>query len=85
MLEKLRSVRDRHEELTKLLSDPKVLSDHNLMKKYSKERAGLDEVARAAEEYEKVLSDIRDARELLESSDDKEAREFAREELESLE
>jgi len=85
MLERLKSVRERHEELTKLLSDPKVLSDRNLMKKYSKERAALDEVARAAEEYERVLSDVRDARELLESSDDKEAREFAREELESLE
>jgi peptide chain release factor 1 len=85
MLEKLRSLRDRHEELTKLLADPKVLADHNIMKKYSKERAGLDDVARAAVEYEKVLSDVRDARELLESSDDKEAREFAREELQTLE
>jgi peptide chain release factor 1 len=85
MIEKLRSIRDRHEELTRLLSDPKVLSDHNLMKKYSKERAGLDAVVRAAGEYEKVLSDLRDAREILESSDDREAREFAREELESLE
>jgi peptide chain release factor 1 len=85
MLEKLKSIRDRHEELTKLLSDPRVLSDHNLMKRYSKERAGLDRVVRAAEEYEKVLSDIRDAKEILESSGDREAREFAREELESLE
>jgi peptide chain release factor 1 len=85
MLDKLKSLRDRHEQLTKLLVDPKVLSDHNLMRKYSKERAGLDDVVRAAEEYEKVLSDVGDARELLESSDDKEAREFAREELESLE
>jgi peptide chain release factor 1 len=85
MIEKLGSIRDRHEELTKLLSDPEVLSDHNLMRKYSKERAGLDAVVRAAEEYEKVLSDVRDAREILESSEDREAREFAREELESLE
>jgi peptide chain release factor 1 len=85
MLEKLGSVRARHEELTKLLSDPAVLSDHNLMKKYSKERAGLDEIVRAATEYEKVLADARDAQEIFESSDDREAREFAREELESLE
>jgi peptide chain release factor 1 len=85
MLDKLKSLRDRHDELTTLLSDPEVLSDHNLMKKYSKERAGLDEVVRVAAEYEKVLSDERDAREILESSDDREAREFAREELESLE
>jgi peptide chain release factor 1 len=85
MLEKLRSLRDRHEELTKLLLDPRVLSDHNLRKKFARERAGLDDVVRATAEYEKVLSDVDDARELLESSDDKEAREFAREELESLE
>jgi peptide chain release factor 1 len=84
MLEKLRSVRERYDELAELLSDPNVIADHNLLKKYSKERAGLEEIVRAHEEYERVLADASDAKDILESSDDPEAKQFAREELERL-
>jgi len=85
MLENLRSVKARYDELTKLLSDPKVLSDHNLTRKYSKERAGLEDVVRAYGEYERVLSDISDAKEMIETAEDKESKEFAKDELEELE
>ncbi|MFH1501429.1 MAG: peptide chain release factor 1 [Candidatus Eisenbacteria bacterium] len=84
MLERLEAVKARHDELVALLSDPVVLSDHNLMKAYSKERAGLEAVVRVFERYDKVLSDIRDAQEMLESADDAESREFARGELHEL-
>ncbi len=85
MLEKLESVKARYDELAGLLSDPAVLSDHNLMKKYSKERAGLEDVVQVYTVYTKVLSDMADAREMMDASGDAESREFARAELLELE
>ncbi len=84
MFEKLESVKERYDELVGFLANPAVLSDHNRMKAYSKERAGLEEVVRVFEVYAKVLSDIRDAREMLESADDAESKEFATGELQEL-
>jgi peptide chain release factor 1 len=85
MLDKLKALRDRHDELTRLLSDPEVLSDHNLVTKYSKERASMDDIVRAADEYERVMTDIESANEIIEGSSDHDEKEFARGELEELE
>jgi peptide chain release factor 1 len=84
MLEKLRDIKARFEELNELLMKPEVLSDRNLNKKYSKERAGIEDVVHAYEEYEHVIADIADANEILESSDDSEEKDFARAELDEL-
>jgi peptide chain release factor 1 len=84
MLEELRSIRDRYEELGRLLSDPDVLADHNLLKKHAKERAALEEIVQVYSRYEKVLSDLADAKEMMESGGDQEARQFARDEFEEL-
>ena len=84
MLDKLQAIRDRHSELTTLLSDPDVLSDHNLVRKYSKERAGMDDIVVAAGEYERILTDINSANEIIEGSTDPDEKEFARGEIDEL-
>ncbi len=84
MLDKLISIRKHYDELTELLSTPEVLADHNLIRKYSKERAGLNDVVLAGTEYLRVMSDIEAATEIIESADDPEEKEFAKEELEEL-
>jgi peptide chain release factor 1 len=84
MLDKLQAIRDRHDELTTLLSDPEVLSDHNLVRKYSKERAGMDDIVVAADEYERILTDITSANEIIEGSTDPDEKEFAKGELDEL-
>ncbi len=84
MLDKLISIRKHFDELTELLSTPEVLADHNLIRKYSKERAGLNDVVLAGTEYQKVMSDIEAATEIIEAADDPEEKEFAKEELEEL-
>ncbi len=85
MLDKIKAIHDRYDELTRLLSDPDVLSDHNLVTKYSKERAGMDEIVRVGEEYERVMADVEAAEEIIESATDHDEKEFAREELTELE
>jgi len=84
MFEKLHEIKERFEELNELLMKPEVLSDRNLNKKYSKERAHIEEVVSAYNEYELVQSDIKAANEMIEASDDAEEKEFARAELEEL-
>ncbi len=84
MFEKLHDIKARFEELNGLLMDPVVLADRNLNKSYSKERARIEDVVHAYEEYEKVTSDIADANEIIGATDDPEEKEFARAELDEL-
>jgi peptide chain release factor 1 len=85
MIDKLKSLKARYEELNALLSDANVLKDHNLLKKYSKERSGIEEIVTVYDEYAQVQGDMAAAEEMIEGSDDREVREFAKAELEELE
>ncbi len=83
MLDKLHTIEEKYDELTRLLSDPKVISVQSEFQKYSKEHSELQPVVDAIKEYEKVLGDIESAEELL-GSGDAELKELALAELEEL-
>ncbi len=83
MLEKLKVIEEKYEELTKLLMDPAVLSKPLELQKYSKEQSDLKPLVDKIKEYSKILSDIKDAEELLKSSDE-ELRTLAETELDEL-
>jgi peptide chain release factor 1 len=74
----------RYRELTDELGRPEVLADLRKLKELGRERAGLVELAQAAEEYEGVERAIQDAKEMLRGSDE-EMKELANAELEALE
>jgi peptide chain release factor 1 len=83
MLEKLKTIEDKYEELTELLMDQSVLSKPSELHKYSKERAELQPLVEKIREYRKLLSDIEGAEELLKGGDG-DLRKLAQEELEEL-
>jgi peptide chain release factor 1 len=83
MLEKLKAIDDKYEELTGLLMDQSVLSKPSELHKYSKERAELQPLVEKIREYRKLLSDIEGAEELLKGGDG-DLRKLAQEELEEL-
>jgi peptide chain release factor 1 len=83
MLDKLLALEQRYEELTRMLSDPKIISVQQEFQKYSREHAELHPVVEKIEEYKKVLHDIESTEELL-SGSDADLRELARSELEEL-
>ena len=83
MLEKLKTIEDKYEELTQLLMDQSVLSKPSELHKYSKERAELQSLVEKIREYRKLLSDIEGAEELLKGGDG-DLRKLAQEELEEL-
>jgi peptide chain release factor 1 len=84
MWEAVNKARERYEELGRLLSDQKVVTDRNLLLKYAKERAALEGLVKGAEEFERTDQSMTEAEEILSSSDDQELVELARTELETL-
>jgi peptide chain release factor 1 len=83
MLDKLKAIEERHDELTRLLMDPAVISNHQEFQKYSREQSELMPVVEKIAEYRKLLSDLEGAEELLGSAD-AEIKELAQAELEEL-
>jgi len=84
LLEKLEGIEKKYDELSRLLSDPTVFSDISKSRQYLKEQAELSELVEKIREYKKILSDIKEAEEILESSGDNGLRELAEEELAAL-
>ena len=81
MLERLKAIDERYQELEKELADPEVYSNMNKMKSLSKEKRDLEETVECYHQYQKTLKGIEEDKELVK---DPEMAEIAREELESL-
>ncbi|MEW6409220.1 MAG: peptide chain release factor 1 [Nitrospirota bacterium] len=85
MLQRLKSVEERYEELTRLLSDPSVLGTPSEYMKYSKEQAEISGLVELYKEYKRLLQLIADAEDILsETNADEELKEMARMELQDL-
>lgn len=81
LITKLESLGERREELDGLLAAPDIISDQNKFRTLARERAELDPVVECFLEYQKQLSELADAEEMLKESD-AEMRELASEEHE---
>ena len=72
ILEKLEGVKQRFDEVSKLVNEPDVMSD---MKRYvalNKEFKELEPLIKTYEEYKNVLSNIDDAKAILKNESDEE-------------
>ena len=74
MFDKLDAVEKRYDELTKLISDPDVISNQSEWQKAIKEHASIEEVVLKYREYKKTKQEMEDAKEMME---DKELKELA--------
>ncbi len=72
MFDKLEEILKKYNELTKLISDPDVISDQNSWKKYMKEQSAMKDVVDKYIEYKSVKQNMDDAKEMLEDPDMKE-------------
>jgi len=80
--EKLQLFIDRHEEINQLLTSSEVLNDVKKMTELSKEQSSISNIVDAANEYNEILENIEENKELL---GDEELGELAKEELKELE
>jgi len=85
MLELIKKIRERHQELSLLLADPKILSDGQRYKTVSKEFNDLSEIIHLAGQYEKVLQALVEDEKIKRESQDKDLIEMAKQELAELE
>ena len=74
-------LKDRFDELSDLLTKPDVISDQSRYIKISKEYKDLKTVIDKKNEYEEVLSNISEAKEIIKNENDKEMIELANLEL----
>ena len=81
MLEKLKILKDRFDELSDLLTKPDIISDQSRYIKISKEYKDLKTVIDKKNEYEEILSNISEAKEIIKNENDKEMIELANLEL----
>ena len=84
MLEKLERIKQRYYEIGELLSNPNIFNDKNKLRDLAKEQSELAGLVQRYDEYQKILSQIAEAREIIASDTDKELVELAGLELDEL-
>lgn len=84
MLDRLKRVGQRYDELNELLIDPEVVTDPNKIREYSKEQSDIRPIYEAYKNYERVLEEIDGAKEIIDQESDEEFRDMAKEELKGL-
>ena len=83
MIDKVKQIIDRYEELNRLLIDPDILSDPTKYGLLAKEHHELEPLSRKGQEYIQTISQIDEDESIL-NSDDEELKEIVKEEIEQL-
>ena len=81
MLDKLRAIEDKFLYIQDQLSDPEVAADNKRFSKLNKEYKSLKEVVDVYREYDIVLKNLSEAKEML---SDSEMKDMAQEEIKEL-
>ncbi|MBC8697310.1 peptide chain release factor 1 [Staphylococcus pseudintermedius] len=84
MFDQLDIVEERYEQLNELLSDPEVVSDSNLLRKYSKEQSELQKTVEVYRQYKQVKEDAEEIELMLDETDDADEVEMLKEEASAL-
>lgn len=81
MFEKLESVVEKYEELTKKVADPDVIANQEVWQKDMKEMGEIEPVVKKYREYKKASEELEFAKEMVDTEDDEELRELAKAEV----
>ncbi len=81
MLDRLEKVRERYEEVGRLLSDPAVVSNSDKLRQLSKEHSDLTPLIKTYERYRKLKNDIAGLKDITENSSDAEMKQLAYDEF----
>ena len=84
MIEKLELIRERFVEVSKMIVDPDIIADMKRYVKLNKEYKNLGNIVAVYEEYEEVVSNITNNKEIIATEDDAEFKAMAEEELSEL-
>ena len=85
LVQRLEALQARHDELDRLLMDPKIHTQPGELQKYAKERADLDEILKAYDQYKALSRRIEETRQMLrDPAMEPELRQMAEVELQEL-
>lgn len=86
LIDKLESVKNTFEELTRRLADPDIVKNPDELQKVAKMRSSLEETVNTYDNWQKVVNDLTETKQLLkESNHDPELKEMAILEIQDLE
>jgi len=85
ILDKLKGVEKRFNEISHSLSQPEIISDQKKFIQFNKEYKELEPIVKNYKEYENILSNIDTSKEMLAEEKDDEMRQMAKMELDELE
>jgi peptide chain release factor 1 len=85
MLDKVKLVEERYEELNQLMADPEVVTDHVRIAEYAQEQAEIDDLVQTYRRYKALEAELADTRELLDLDEGAEMHELAEQEVARLE
>jgi peptide chain release factor 1 len=81
MFEKLGSVVEKYEDLTKKVADPEIIANQSVWQKYMKEMGEMEPIVEKYKEYSQAKEELEFAKQMLEDESDEEMREMAKEEV----
>jgi peptide chain release factor 1 len=84
MWDKLEQLEQRFEEISQMLSEPEIVSNKDLLQKYSKEHKDLSQIVATYRAHKKVREEIEGSKELIQKEKDRELAKLAEEELSLL-
>ena len=70
MLDKVKLVEDRYEELNRLMADPETVTDHEKVTELAQEQAEISDLVQTYRQYMALEQELADTRELMELEDD---------------
>lgn len=85
LVEKIKSLQSKFENLSKQISDPELMSDMKRYVQLNKEYKELEPIIETGKVFCKMVSDLDDAKDILQNEKDEDLREMAKEEVASLE
>ena len=85
LISKLQAIKERWLNIQEQLSDPDIIADMKRFKSLNKDYRDMEPVVEAFEKYKLILSNYADSKHLLNTENDDEMREMAKQELNELE
>ena len=84
MLDKLRSIKEKHLDLEQLLADPKAAVDQDRYRKLNKEYSDLKKIVQAYDLYAATKTELDESRQLLKNENDQEMKELVQADISEL-
>ena len=85
ILDKIKKIEEKYNELGLTLSDPAVIQDYNRFKELSKQRKSMEETVELYYAWKKAVDAINDAKEMIKSESDEEMKAFLKSDIEENE